>query len=71
MSRKLGAKLVRFRKPHQISEPTPPRQFLDELPPELMGAKMKNLPSFDCGIFCEEWSFNDNDVSKIELNEAS
>jgi hypothetical protein len=69
MSRKLGAKLVRFRKPHQISEPTPPRQFLDELPPELMGAKMKNLPSFDCGIFCEEWSFND--VSKIELNEAS
>lgn len=71
MSREIGAKLVRFRKPHQKHLPNPPRQFLDDLPPELMGRVMKNLPSFDCGIFCEEKSFNDNDVNKTVLDEAS
>lgn len=70
MSREIGAKLVRFRKPHQKSLKNPPRQFLDELPPELMGRAMKNLPSFDCGIFCEEKLFED-EVNEIELDEAS
>lgn len=31
----------------------PPRIYLDELPPNATGRKMKNL-DFECGIFCEE-----------------
>lgn len=70
MSRELGAKLVRFRKPNQKHLPNPPRQFLDELPSDAIGRPMKNLPSFDCGIFCEEKPFED-DVNEIELDKAS
>lgn len=40
-SRKIGARLVRYKKK---------RIFLDELPPDAKGRKMK---SWECGIFCE------------------
>lgn len=40
-SRELGARLVRYKKK---------RIFLDELPPEAVGRKMK---SYECGIFCD------------------
>lgn len=43
-SRELGARLVYY-KGKQI--------FLDELPPDAKGYKIKNM-SFECGVFCEE-----------------
>lgn len=43
-SRKLGARLARFKGE---------RIFLDELPPDAKGRPLKTL-QFDCGIFCEE-----------------
>lgn len=43
-SRRIGARLVRV---------NGKRLFLDELPPDAIGAPMKNL-DFECGIFCEE-----------------
>jgi len=43
-SRKLGARLVRFKGE---------RMFLDELPSDARGAPMRSM-SIDCGIFCEE-----------------
>lgn len=43
-SREIGAKLVRFKGK---------RIFLDELPVDAKGRKMKNM-DFECGIFCEE-----------------
>jgi hypothetical protein len=43
-SREIGARLVRV---------NGKRLFLDELPPDAIGAPMKNL-DFECGIFCEE-----------------
>lgn len=61
-SRHIGAKIVRYKGQ---------RLFLDELPADAMGKSMKQLPSFDCGIFCEENSFNDNNVRKIKIDEAS
>jgi hypothetical protein len=61
-SRRIGAKLVRLKGQ---------RIFLDELPDDAMGIPMKQMPSFDCGIFCEEKDFNDNDLNKISLDEAS
>lgn len=60
-SRQLGAKLARYKRQ---------RIFLDELPSDAMGRPMKNLPSFDCGIFCEEKPFED-DANEIELDKAS
>jgi len=44
-SRRLGAKLVRY-KGNRI--------FLDELPPDAKGRPMKALKMPECGIFCEE-----------------
>lgn len=43
-SMEIGAKLVRYKGK---------RIFLDLLPPEAKGRKMKNM-NFECGIFCEE-----------------
>lgn len=43
-SRRIGAKLARYKGE---------RLFLDELPVDAKGNKMKNL-DFECGIFCEE-----------------
>lgn len=43
MSRRFGARLVRYKGE---------RIFLDELPPDAVGAPMKNM-SFECGVFCE------------------
>jgi hypothetical protein len=43
-SRRIGAKLARYKGK---------RLFLDELPVDAKGNKMKNL-DFECGIFCEE-----------------
>ena len=43
-SRKLGAKLVRYKGQ---------RIFLDELPPDAKGRPLKSM-DFECGIFCEE-----------------
>jgi hypothetical protein len=43
-SRRIGAKLARYEGK---------RLFLDELPVDAKGNKMKNL-DFECGIFCEE-----------------
>lgn len=43
-SRRLGAKLVRYKNK---------RIFLDELPPGAVGRPMKSV-DFECGIFCEE-----------------
>ena len=40
-SRKIGAKLVRYKGK---------RIFLDELPEDAIGRKMK---SYECGIFCD------------------
>ena len=51
-SRELGAKLVRVNNQ---------RIFLDELHPDAVGRPMKNL-DFECGLFCEEWREDDNDV---------
>jgi len=45
-SREIGCKLVRWKGK---------RMFLDELPEEAKGRKMKNM-DFECGIFCEERS---------------
>jgi hypothetical protein len=45
LSRKLGARLVRV---------NGERIFLDELDPKATGRPMKQLPSIECGIFCEE-----------------
>ena len=68
-SRQLGAKLVRFRK-NEGDENI--RHFLDELPADKLGRPMKQLQSFDCGIFCEEKGFNDNHkVNEIERDKAS
>lgn len=44
-SRLLNVKLVRVKGV---------RIFLDELSPDAIGRPLKQLPSFDCGIFCEE-----------------
>jgi hypothetical protein len=44
-SRRIGAKLVRVRGK---------RVFLDELKPTDKGRPMASMPSFECGIFCEE-----------------
>lgn len=44
-SRRLGARLVRYKGK---------RIFLDELPPDAMGRPLKTLKSVECGIFCEE-----------------
>lgn len=44
-SRRLGARLVRYRGK---------RIFLDELPPDAKGNKLKSMP--ECGVFCEEYS---------------
>lgn len=43
-SRRLGAKLARYKGQ---------RIFLDELPPDAVGKPLKTL-NFECGIFCEE-----------------
>jgi len=43
-SRRIGARLVRYKGV---------RMFLDELPPDAVGAPLKNM-DFECGIFCEE-----------------
>ncbi|MBC96381.1 MAG: hypothetical protein CME63_01420 [Halobacteriovoraceae bacterium] len=43
-SRRIGAKLVKYKKN---------RIFLDELPIDAKGRKLKNL-DFECGLFCEE-----------------
>lgn len=45
LSRELGVKLVRVKGE---------RIFLDELDPDAKGRPMKTLPSFECGLFCEE-----------------
>ena len=45
-SREIGCKLVRWKGK---------RMFLDELPEEAKGRKMKSM-DFECGIFCEERS---------------
>ncbi len=44
-SREIGAKLVIVKGE---------RVFLDQLDPSAMGRKLKEIPSWDCGIFCEE-----------------
>ena len=44
-SRELGARLVRV---------GGERIFLDELDPQAKGYKLKQMPSFECGLFCEE-----------------
>lgn len=44
MSRRLGAKLVRYKGK---------RIYLDELPSDAIGRPMKNM-NIECGIFCEE-----------------
>lgn len=44
-SRRIGAKLVRYKGE---------RMYLDELPSNAKGARMKTM-NFECGIFCEEW----------------
>ena len=46
-SREIGCKLVRWKGR---------RMFLDELPEDAKGRKMKGM-DFECGIFCEERSF--------------
>ena len=46
-SRRLGAKLVRYKGE---------RIFLDELPPDAMGRPMKEFSMPDCGVFCEEYT---------------
>lgn len=46
-SRDIGCKLVRWKGK---------RMFLDELPADAIGRKMKNM-DFECGIFCEERTF--------------
>jgi hypothetical protein len=43
-SRRIGAKLVRYKGK---------RIFLDELPPDAKGRSLKSM-KFECGIFCEE-----------------
>lgn len=43
-SRRLGARLARYKGK---------RVFLDELPPDATGRPLKTMP--DCGLFCEEW----------------
>lgn len=43
-SRKIGAKLAKYKGK---------RLFLDELPPDAKGRALKNM-DFECGIFCEE-----------------
>ena len=47
LSRDIGCKLAYYKGK---------RIFLDELPPEAKGYKMKSMP--DCGIFCEEWGYD-------------
>jgi hypothetical protein len=49
-SRDIGCRLVRWKGK---------RMFLDELPIEAKGRKMKNM-DFECGIFCEERTFRAN-----------
>ena len=44
-SRRLGARLVRYRGK---------RIYLDELPPDAKGRPMKSLKMPECGLFCEE-----------------
>ena len=44
-SRKIGAKLTIVKSK---------RLFLDELSPDVKGRSLKTMPSFECGIFCEE-----------------
>jgi len=44
-SRRIGAKLVRYKGK---------RVFLDELPPDAKGAPLKSYNMPECGIFCEE-----------------
>lgn len=48
-SRRIGAKLVRYKGA---------RIYLDELPPDAKGQRMKNL-DFECGIFCHTKSKED------------
>ncbi len=48
-SRRLGAKLVRYKGE---------RIFLDELPPDAMGRPMKEFSMPDCGVFCEEKTYD-------------
>ena len=43
-SRRLGVRLVQLQGK---------RVFLDELPPDAVGRKLKSMP--ECGILCEEW----------------
>ncbi len=62
-SRHIGAKLVRYKGQ---------RIMLDELPANAIGRPLKQIPGFDCGIFCEEHrQANDNNANEIEISKTS